>query len=122
MNTVSPIKPQQSARWRVHSLGPIDSFWEMLPTVEQEAEKLFAFELSPSDVPWPKGPNVSEFLADYHEALKLAAAEGWEGDFTQGPCVLWLPNDDDLAFDYRFIWKQGNNGFCFMVVRADATP
>lgn len=79
---------KRAGRWWVYGISPVDHGWEEMTPASIE------------DVP--------------SEAREAARQLGWEGDVRGADCVrFWVP--DEVDFIDGFIWKQDNNGSCFVV-------
>jgi hypothetical protein len=102
----------------VYELGPIDFQWGNLKTVAETANNALASSFSsvPSLRELRNVDNItflSEFLVSWREAQKMAALQGWEGDFRHDPEVFWLPLH--VEFVWGFVLKQDNNGTTFVI-------
>lgn len=99
----------------VYHIAPIDHAWDQLKSVAETAREMAADEAELATMGRRKGesPELSEFLADWALAKDLAHSENWEGDFSQGPVVFWVPVDG--TFQYGFAFKQPNNGSTFVI-------
>jgi len=98
----------------VYHIHPIDFRWETLLTVKEFGEKLAAHDLiNAVDDYGSAATEFKVFLAKFEKAKELAKQVGWEGDFRHDPAVFTLPME--LSFAYGFVWKQDNNGNCFVV-------
>lgn len=97
--------------WFVYNIGPIDQFWEFLPTLDEvrkmlrDHDNMYALELGEAVLP--------EFEKNFHSARVLARDGGWQGDELGEVHVFWLPADTD--FQYAFVWKQSSKGSTFVV-------
>jgi hypothetical protein len=98
-----------------YHISPIDFAWQQLKTVVETASELASdeAELAVMGASSSEYPEAAEFLSDWKEAKSMAYAEGWEGDFRQGPVVFWVPTSD--SFKYGFAFKQDNNGSTFVI-------
>lgn len=77
---------------KVYVLPPIDWGWEYLQKVPQK------------------------LLPELEEAKSIASKCLWEGDMTEGPFLITLPQIDGTPnFCQCFVWKQYNNGSVFIV-------
>lgn len=103
--------------WHAYHISPIDHGWQFLQSVGDIAAELAsneAREIARSGhALMIDDPTSAEFLNDWQEAKDAAYAQGWEGDFRQGPVVFWLPTE--TGFTYAFAFKQDNNGSSFIV-------
>ena len=93
--------------WTCYNLGPIDHAWNLLPTVEEIAQRLARHEVECF--------SANSFLADFEMAKDLAKPRFWEGDFVSEPRVFFLPCEEEFSFLYAFAWSQRNNGSAFAV-------
>src|SRR5215471_17117579 len=72
--------------------GPIDYQWELLPTVDQMAEKIAGVEAVAKwngSFTYLEPLPVTQFLKAFESAKALARDVGWDGGFSEGPCVFW---------------------------------
>jgi hypothetical protein len=103
--------------------GPIDFGWELLPTVDQMAEKIAGVEAVAKwkgNATYLEPLPVTEFIKAFEAAKTLARDVGWDGGFSEGPCVFWLPSpchciNGSNSFQCGFVWKQDDNGSAFIV-------
>jgi hypothetical protein len=101
--------------WKAYSIIPIDFRWELLPSVEEVAARMA--EDKAVGLIHGLESNIGEldrFFSDLQHAHTLARDQGWEGDYSDRPRVLWLP--DQGTFSYGFVWKQANNGSTFVIL------
>lgn len=96
-------------QWFVYCIPPIDNFWDMLKTVDETSALLQSY----AEEDQGHREVASTFEADFASAKYLASEYLWEEDFRHEPCVFRVP--DELEFVYGFVWKQDNNGTCFVV-------
>ena len=97
---------------KCYELSPIDFGWESLSSVDEAAGNLRRLGM--------KGyqgyhDQARDLERAFEEAKTLARARGWEGDFSAGPKVFWLPHEDSMSMLPGFIWKQSNNGITYVV-------
>lgn len=98
----------------IYEIAPIDTRWELLPSVADIASQLARADANELSGKGDCGfPSCDEFLGAWVEAKKLAEDSGWEGDCTRGPVVFWLPGDN--VFDFGFAFKQDDNGTTFII-------
>lgn len=105
-----------------YHIAPIDTGWDLLPTVEEFAAKLATKDAySAIHGSTSEFRSCSTFLNDFEEAKKLASQVGWEGDYKRYavPRVLMIPANG--TFLTGFVWKQDNNGATFIVVEEQLT-
>ena len=93
--------------WTCYNLSPIDHAWNMLPTVEETAQKLALNKVECF--------SANTFLSNFEMAKDLARPRFWEGDFVGEPRVFFLPCEEERSFLYAFAWAQRNNGTAFIV-------
>ncbi|WP_052757368.1 hypothetical protein [Sphingobium chungbukense] len=100
--------------WKAYAIIPIDWTWEFLPTVQEMAGRFAESDATQRVESVDYDPlYLDNFWKHFELAKRLAAQEGWEGDFRQHPRVFFLP--DENQFRYGFVWKQENNGTTFVV-------
>lgn len=100
--------------WKAYAIIPIDWAWEFLPSVEEAAARFAESDARLMVTGADYEPFYhADFWRHFETAKELATAEGWEGDFRQGPRVFFLPGEGE--FEYGFVWKQDNNGTTFVV-------
>lgn len=87
----------------VYVIPPIDLWEAWLP------EKEFRAKIE-------DGGLESEFDEFRKDALRVALALGWEGDFREGPYVTALihPQFCGATLEYVLAWKQDNNGTTYL--------
>lgn len=95
--------------WYTYQINPIDWGWEHSKTVQQTLVDLTA-DFAHDD---HTSSTILDFISDWEYAKVAAKDAGWEGDFSEGPVVIWLP--DELNFSYGFVFKQTNNGTTYVV-------
>ena len=107
--------------WTAYCTGPIDWMWPALMTVEV-AETIVArsgeeFDDEPTPrIPFTRSEAAEAFRLDLETAKALASRVFWEGDIVGGRIgVFWIPDPDNMTFEYAFAWKQVNNGSTFIV-------
>lgn len=100
--------------WNCYVSSPIDYGWDCMPDLTEVATKLVLEETQNEIENWPAGLG-RDLLGDFRLAKEAARKKGWEGDFTEGPKVIFLPLPDETNFSYMFVWKQKNNGSLFFV-------
>ena len=100
-----------------YHLGPIDSNWEYLQTVEAVAVDLATKEaqyaVGKNDPQFGPDLPLTDFIRDWELAQEMARQAGWEGDFREPPRVFWVPCE--TAFVYGFAFKQDNNGTTYVM-------
>ena len=96
-----------------YHITPIDFRWELLLAVREVASKLAEHDIEAAFGCGYAATEFKVFMKKFAEAQELAKKVGWEGDFRNDPAVLTLPMD--ASFVYGFVWKQDNNGNCFVV-------
>lgn len=100
--------------WFCYVISPMDIGWDSLERladvyVKNTKQRLVASidhgfgGLEPTDA----------LLEDFCGARRLATECGWDGDFSVGPFVFYLPSLCQVK--YGFAWKQDNNGETFVV-------
>ena len=98
----------------IYEITPIDSHWDLLPSVADVAAQLARSEAEELSGNGGCGlPSCEDFLNDWVKAKMQAEASGWEGDIRTGPVVFWLPSE--TIFEYGFVFKQDNNGTTFVI-------
>jgi hypothetical protein len=97
-------------KWTAYRLSPIDFGWERLPGVKEVAAQLAADD---NDELSPARPltALAEFLRDFHSALQLAGAQGWEGDFLGKPRVFLAPRRGRFSLCLRLEAGQQRRDF-----------
>ena len=98
---------------KAYSVGPIDFYWEMLPTIEEVLAKLPLEDHCDWDM------SKYDFLNKYELAKDAAREVFWEGDMQEEARVLFVPADGE--FEIGFVWKQGNNGTTFLIFKSDTS-
>ncbi|HCQ9811471.1 MULTISPECIES: hypothetical protein [Acinetobacter calcoaceticus/baumannii complex] len=91
----------------------VDHNWDYLLPLDEFYKKLLNADFSE-----PNCTANEELLSATHrwfQAKKLAEKIGWEGDFTRGPYVFFLPNPEGFNIEYGFMFKQYNNGRTFII-------
>lgn len=102
-------------RFYAYSCPPIDCGWHRMQSVRDVVLKL-AREYSDSEDPTAYGPTsaLMEFLEDWKAARKQAMGIGWDGEFSEGPCVFYMPTEDE-GWQWGFAIKQFDNGATFLL-------
>lgn len=74
----------------------------------------YLYEIEPIDHSWEYLPkaHMSGFLFNVLEFAKKSSL--WEGDFRELPHIFYIPDPDTAEFQTCYIWKQLNNGMCFV--------
>ena len=109
-----------------HAAGPIDWTWGNLPTLREWVK--FKVERSPKEQ-YPLAEDeitainevwysINNTVNDLKLALRIAKHTkyniGWDGDFSQEPRIMFLPNNNYCDFVAAFVWKHLNNGSVFI--------
>lgn len=78
-------------------------------------EEWFVYAVTPIDFDWERlGPCTLNSVPE--SALAAARGLGWEGDVRGNDCgTFMLPDPDSNEFRQGYVWKQENNGTCFIV-------
>lgn len=104
-----------------YRISPIDYSWEMMPSVKDTATNYIARCNKEEGFKHPGcALDSCAGLNDLLElVLKIAKHPhfniGWEGDFTEGPKVFFLPvRYEETGLHAGFMWKQSNNGCTFV--------
>lgn len=98
--------------WHLYRTAPIDVGWDFLLTLTEAFALLEAAEErgEPIDVDL----SHDQLRAQFVEVQERAETIGWEGDFRVEPHVLMLPDPASGRLAPGFVWKQDNDGLCFV--------
>ena len=91
----------------------IDHNWNYLLSLEEFYKKIINTDFS--DPNCIANEELLSATRKWSNAKKLAENIGWEGDFTRGPCVFFLPNPLNMCIEYGFMFKQYINGRTFII-------
>ena len=101
-----------------YHLAPVDFGWELLPTLEEMAEKTARNDAAYAhhdENMAADGGRTQELFESFKRAKEVAKEVLWEGDYRERPRVFLLPEEGGYEFRFGFVWKQDNNGSTFLV-------
>ena len=88
-----------SKTWHVYQTLPMDFGWDCLLPFSEYLRRYEA--------------GNSQLLEQFTQAcFAVSRQTKWEGDFMQGPYVFFIPDEYEPLIGY--VWKQSNNGDCFV--------